>query len=117
VRYLVRAAVNRKTNEVVVEANPQRAITPSRSGSLIALTIVSPMVLAACLTLLQVLFDVSGPGTWPSLNVLAGYFLIGWPICQIGVLLIVRQTLHTSAPIRLPDGTVTRVDRIWLRKT
>jgi len=115
VRFLTRAAINRRTNEVVLEPNPQQAIMPDRKGLLIAGTLVFPIVIAACFALAEGCFDFMKSGHWPPMARMGLYFLILWPIWQIGALLIVRQTLLTSAPIRLPDGTVTRVDRIWLK--
>lgn len=112
---IVRASVDRDTNEVIVVTRPEPASRPKRTLALTAYAIVAPIVIAACFLLLAAVLDYLAGNGWPPIDKLRYAAPPIWVVSQLGVLALLYQIL-SSIPIRLPDGKLLFVNRVWLKK-
>jgi hypothetical protein len=111
----VRASVDRNTREVIVEPRPAPASRPKRTLVLTLYAIVAPLFIAACfLLMIAVLNYITGKG-WPPIDGLIYAAPPIWVMWQLMVLAILYQIV-ASIPIRLPDGKLLFVNRVWLKK-
>lgn len=111
----VRASVDRNTKEVVVEPRPEPASRPKKTFFLTVYAIVAPIIIAACfLLVIAGLNYVTGKG-WPSIDGLSSAAAPIWVASQLMVLAILYQIV-ASIPIKLPDGKLLFVNRVWLKK-
>lgn len=114
-RVIVKATVDRRTREVIVETHPAPAVRPKRTLSLIAFAIVAPIIVSACFSLLVALLDLERYGNWSSVDRLKHFALFMWPMAQAMVLILLYQAL-SMVPTTLPDGRLLFVHRAWLKK-
>lgn len=112
---LVRASVDRNTNEVIVERRPAPASRPKRTIILTAYAIVAPVVIAACLLLTFALLNSATGKGWPPIDGLIYVAPPIWFISQLMVLAILYEIV-ASIPIRLPDGNLLFINRVCLKK-
>lgn len=114
-RVIVRAAVRRDDKQVLVEAHPMPPSRPKRALSMVAYGIVAPLVCASVFTTFGVLMLRWRYDAWPSLGGMLDLFAWSWAPWQFVILIFVYNA-YSSIPIRLPDGTLLFINRVWLKK-
>ena len=112
---VVRANVDRNTREVIVERRPAPASRPKRTLVLIAYALVAPIFSAAFFLLLAAVLDYATGRGWPPIAKLIYAAPRFWVLSQLMVLAIFYQVV-ASIPIRLPNGKLLFVNRVWLKK-
>jgi len=114
-RVIVRASIGRENREVVVETNPAPASRPKRRLFIVAYSLATPLIAAACFVLLGAVSIRLRYGAWPTIDGLVPLAFFSWVTWQIIVLLFVYN-IYSSIPIRLPDGKLLFINRARLKR-
>lgn len=114
-RVILRSAVDRTTNKVVVEPSPTSAKHPHSLGYLAVRSGIASLAVAAAWTLIGAVLHNARFHEWPTPEQLAQLLLEAWLVVLTYFALVLLR-FRSMIPIRLPTGELLFVARATARK-